>query len=59
MDEWWDILWNAGYRGFLMRLSPQVLEKFKTEHLQEIKEHSIDEGIWLEVQVLYTMGSKI
>jgi ubiquinone/menaquinone biosynthesis C-methylase UbiE len=57
-NEWWDVLWNSALRRRLSELSPQVLEKFKTEHLREVREHATDDGIWLEVQALYTMGTK-
>ncbi len=58
-NDWWDVMWNLAPRGRLSQLSPQVLDKFKTEHLREVHEHSTDDGIWLEVQALYTMGTKV
>ena len=58
-NDWWDVIWNVVFRGWLNQLSPQALEKFKIEHLREVNEHSTDGGLWLEVQALYTMGTKI
>lgn len=57
-DEWWDLIWYAGFRGLVNQLSPTQLEKFKEEHLAEIQELATDEGIWLDVEVLYGVGVK-
>jgi hypothetical protein len=57
-EEWWDIVWNAGYRKMVSRLSPQDQERFKQEHLAEIGALRTDKGIWLDVGVLYTVGTK-
>jgi ubiquinone/menaquinone biosynthesis C-methylase UbiE len=57
-DEWWDIVWNAGFRRLVAQLSPQNQERFKREHLEEIGELKTDKGIWLDVGVLYTTGTK-
>lgn len=57
-DEWWDIVWNAGFRRFVTRLSPQDQEQFSREHLKEIGALRTGKGIWLDVGVLYTVGTK-
>lgn len=57
-DEWWDLIWYAGFRALVNQLSPQQLEKFKAEHLAEIQSLASDEGIWLDVEVLYAIGVK-
>ena len=57
-DDWWDIVWNAGFRRLLARLSEQDQERFKREHLEEIGAIKTDKGIWLDVGVLYTVGTK-
>lgn len=54
--EWWDIVWNAGFRSQVGQLSSQDLERFKTEHLEEIERLQTRDGIWLNVNVLYTTG---
>jgi ubiquinone/menaquinone biosynthesis C-methylase UbiE len=59
VDEWWDIVWNAGYRRLVARLSAQEQERFKQEHLMEIAALRTDKGIWLDVGVLYTVGTKV
>lgn len=56
-DEWWDIVWNAGFRRYVSRLSPEDQNRFKQEHLDEIGALRTDKGIWLDVGVLYTAGT--
>jgi len=56
-DEWWDIVWNAGYRRLVAQLSPQDQERFKREHLEEVGALNTDKGLWLDVGVLYTAGT--
>jgi hypothetical protein len=58
-EEWWDIVWNAGFRRMISRLTPENQEKFKKEHIQEIEAQGTKEGIWLDVGVLYSVGTKI
>ena len=57
-EEWWDIVWNAGFRRLVARLSQQDQERFKQEHLEEIGKLRTDKGIWLDIGVLYTVGTK-
>jgi hypothetical protein len=56
--EWWDLIWNAGFRGMLKQLQPDVLERFRQEHMQEVAELATKDGIWLDIGVLYTIGTK-
>jgi ubiquinone/menaquinone biosynthesis C-methylase UbiE len=56
--QWWDIVWNAGYRRMVARLSAEDQERFKREHLQEVEALRTKKGIWLDVGVLYTIGRK-
>ncbi len=57
-SDWWYIVWNGGFRGMLSRLSENDFSKFKKEHLAEIEELMTDNGIWLEMSILYTLGIK-
>ncbi len=57
-NEWWDLIWYAGFRALVNQLSQQQLEKFKAEHLAEIQSLATTEGIWLDVEVLYAIGIK-
>ena len=55
---WWDIVWNAGFRKAIAQLSPVDRESFKQEHLREVDALRTDEGIRLDVDVLFTIGKK-
>jgi ubiquinone/menaquinone biosynthesis C-methylase UbiE len=57
-EQWWDIVWNAGYRRMVSQLSSNDQEQFKREHLREVEALRIGKGIWLDVGVLYTIGTK-
>ncbi len=53
---WWDVVWNAGFRNQVGQLSPHDLKKFKEEHLREVETLRTQDGILLNVGVLYTTG---
>ncbi len=57
-SDWWYIIWNGGFRGLVKQLTPNDLEKFQEEHLAEVEELASDMGIWLEMSILYTIGTK-
>ena len=55
-DEWWDILWFSGFRGMLNQLSDSELAQFRQDHRAEIESMAIDGRIWLNVEVLISVG---
>jgi ubiquinone/menaquinone biosynthesis C-methylase UbiE len=57
-DEWWHIIWNGGFRGLVNQLEPDALERFQKEHSAEIQAVASEQGIWLEMGVLYTVGTR-
>lgn len=57
-DEWWDVVWWAGYRGFVEQVSSDKLEQCKQEHLDEISRLATDDGIWFNVELIHTIGEK-
>jgi arsenite methyltransferase len=57
-EDWWELCWNAGYRSFLMQLSDADVERFRQEHLEEVAALAGDQGIWLDVEVLFFLGRK-
>jgi arsenite methyltransferase len=57
-DEWWDIVWNSGFRGPVSQLSPEQLEHFKMEHLSEVEQLATNQGIWLDMAVFFVWGRK-
>ena len=58
-DEWWDVIWNAGFRRLVGQLAPAEQERFRREHLEEVAALATTEGIWLDVGVLFTIGRKV
>ncbi len=54
-QDWWNIVWNAGYRGYLQQLSAEELGDFQTQHLAEV-EALCANGHSLEVGVLIAVG---
>lgn len=56
-ESWWDIVWNAGFRGFVEQLDDKV-DEFKQEHLKEILPLCSDKGLWLEIDINFTSGVK-
>ncbi|MEJ2697637.1 MAG: methyltransferase domain-containing protein [Candidatus Sulfobium sp.] len=56
-SQWWDVVWNAGFRTQIGRLSPRDLKRFKEEHLTDIEKLRTGKGIWLNVKILYTAGT--
>lgn len=56
--EWWDCLWNSGYRVFLNLLSSSDMDRFKNEHLHDIKPYIQKNGIFIDVEVVVSRGYK-
>lgn len=56
-EEWWEIVWNAGYRRLVNRLDPADQVRFKQEHLREIEGLRNEKGIRLDVGVLFSGGT--
>ena len=55
-EEWWEVIWNAGFRRMVSQLSPADQERFRREHLEEVAGLATSKGIWLDVGVLFTLG---
>lgn len=55
LDGWWDVIWNAGFRGMVEQLGDKK-EEFKRSHLDELKPLQDDQGLWLEIEVNFTSG---
>ena len=56
-EEWWNVIWNAGFRRMLSQLPPADLNRFREEHLREVAALKTPDGLWLDVGVLYTLGT--
>ncbi len=55
-EDWWRIIWYAGFRGLVAQLSATQLTEFKQQHLSEIAALSTEQGIPLNVSVLFASG---
>jgi len=57
--EWWEIICGSGFRGAVARLPPQLVARFKAEHLSEIRGLETDRGLWLDVEAVFVLGQKL
>ncbi|MDH5484147.1 MAG: methyltransferase domain-containing protein [Gammaproteobacteria bacterium] len=57
-QEWWDVVWNAGYRGLLNQLSEEERVEFKVQHLEEIEDLINKDRVWFNTEVLIAIGQK-
>jgi arsenite methyltransferase len=57
-EEWWEILWHSGFSEPLTQLTPDVLARFKTEHLATVASLATRRGIWLNVGAIFAVGQK-
>lgn len=57
-QQWWDVVWNAGYRGLLNQLSEAKQQQFKREHFDELKEMLKHGQIWMETEVIMAIAEK-
>ncbi len=58
-EGWWDVVWWAGYRGFVNQIPEGLAEQFKQEHLDEVNKLSGENGIFFNVEVIHTVGEKV
>lgn len=57
-QQWWDIVWNAGFRGLLNQLNDSELEAFKAQHMDTIRELCRNGENWLNTSVIIAIGRK-
>ena len=55
-EDWWEIIYNSGFRGYLEKLDAEQLGRFRVEHLTEIRSLMSDKGLWLDVETLFSTG---
>lgn len=55
---WWDVVWWAGYRGFVNQVDEAMAEQFKLEHLEEVNALADENGIFFNVEIIQTSGQK-
>jgi len=54
--QWWDVVWNAGFRRLVSQLPPADQDRFRQDHLREVAALATPDGIWLDIPVLFTVG---
>lgn len=57
-EDWWEIIYSTGYRGFIDTLDNQQLGTFRQKHLENINQHQSKDGIWLDVMTHFVSGQK-
>jgi hypothetical protein len=57
-QDWWEIIWNSGFRGILNALDASQQATLQAQHLEQVAALKSDDGIWLDVDVLYTQAEK-
>ena len=56
-NEWWNVVWNAGFRRLLSQLPAADLPRFREEHLREVAALKTRDGLRLDVGVRFTTGT--
>lgn len=54
--EWWHIIQSSGFRGILANLNDIQQSELRNKHLKQLAELKTEEGIWLDVEVIYTQA---
>jgi ubiquinone/menaquinone biosynthesis C-methylase UbiE len=57
-QQWWDVVWNAGFRGLLNQLSESEREAFKTQHFKTVRALCRNGENWLDTSVIIAIGRK-
>ena len=56
-NEWWNVVWNAGFRRMLKQLPPADLPRFRADHLREVAALKTRDGLRLDIGVIFTTGT--
>lgn len=57
-QQWWDVVWNAGFRGLLNQLSESEREAFKAQHLHTVRALCRQGESRLDTGVIIAIGRK-
>ena len=57
-QEWWEIIWNTGFRGYLKDFDSATLERFQQSHLDSVGRHFVDGTFQLDVTVLFISAQR-
>lgn len=56
--EWWTLVWNSILRLQVDRVPAEKRDRLRTEHLAEVAQLVMADGLWLDVPVLFARGHK-
>ena len=56
--EWWEVIWNSGMREWVERIPLARQESFRVEHLADVRLLMGEQGLWLNVETLFSAGTK-
>ena len=57
-NHWWEVIQSAGYRGLYEQLPQDHRADFKEKHRLEIEKLLTKDGIWMDVQTLFSTAIK-
>lgn len=57
-EDWWEILWNSGGRALLEKVPADRRDQFQREHLDAVAKLATEQGIWLNVETIFTIARK-
>jgi len=57
-NDWWEFLYNSAFRALLEQLDARQLNEFRNIHLAEIASLKRADGIWMDVNVIYTQACR-
>ncbi|MGA7800802.1 MAG: methyltransferase domain-containing protein [Gammaproteobacteria bacterium] len=58
VEEWWEVVWNTGFRGFVERLAAPERDSFRERHLASLQDLVTTNGLWLEIDTLFVYGRR-
>lgn len=58
VDEWWDVVCNSEFRSMLEHLEAKQIDSLKERHLAEVSRLAGAEGLWMDVETLFSRGRK-
>ena len=57
-NNWWEVIQSAGYRGLYEQLPQEHRTEFEAKHRVEIEKIKTKDGIWMDVQTLFSTALK-
>lgn len=57
-NNWWEVIQSAGYRGLYEQVPSENRAEFEAKHRVEIDKLITEDGIWMDVQTLFSTATK-